>query len=187
MSFLSITRKNNFSISILNRNLLTYYKHIIMQIPNSPDYCTTQNVDIKIMSDDSMKDCIDSEYSIDYIKKLKAQYPQEFFGIVAYLDGKVAGYLCGLKPTSNTYHYRIRDCQFFVQFVYVYEEFRGKRIVSKLFSELFRLNSDVQNVKLAVRINNLSARKAYKRIGGTELCTRYFLRIGKVNVPYYRV
>lgn len=187
MKFLSITRKNNFSISMLNRNILTCYNHIIMQINRSSDFCTAKNVDVKVMSVETMKDCTGSEYSLEYIKKLQATYPQEFFGVVAYVDGKIAGYLCGLKPSSNTYHYRIRDCQFFVQFVYVYEAFRGQRIASKLFYELFRINSDVQSVKLAVRVNNLPARKSYKRIGGTDVGKKRFLRIGKLNVPYHRV
>ena len=70
--------------------------------------------------------------------------------------------------------------------MFVYEKFRGKGIASRLFENLFR-TFEINEVVFAVRVNNHSALKTYRKAGAKEIARKKFLRVLKFNIPYYSV
>ena len=117
---------------------------------------------------------------------LRKKYNELFCGVALFYRGELCGYICGLKPKSREQQYRIKNCEFFVKYVFVYEKFRGRGIASKLFEYLFQ-TFNINEVVFAVRVNNHSAIRAYVKTGAEEIARRKFIRILKFNIPYYKV
>lgn len=184
---LVISTDQNFSIKFLGRNIWTFYNQSIMNLSRSSAVynCSLDNIECKPMTDETLTDCI-GEFSIEYIKTLKNKFSDKFLGLVLYHKGEFCGYICGLMPQSREIQYRIKKCEFFVKYVFVAPEFRGKRIASELFRRLFE-KTDARSVTFAVRKNNYSAMKAYLAMGAKVVAKRKFVRFLKVNIPYYSV
>lgn len=185
---LTIDNRQNLTVKILGRNIFTYFNHIIMQISRESFVCDCKHNEfiIKEMNEDVFKDMKTSEFGNLQARALKNKYPDKFCGLALYLEDDICGYICGLRPVSREAQYRIENCEFFVKYVFVYEKFRGKRVASKLFEELFKKTGE-NTLTLAVRKNNISAIKAYQRLGGKSICENKFLRVLKLNIPYYKV
>lgn len=183
-----IENKENFSIKILNRNLFTYYNHLIYEICDKIDcFFDTSKLKIELMNEDNISKCSNSDFDPKYILKLKKKYPNKFVGIILMTEkGDICGYICGLYPKSKEIQYRIEYIDFFVKYVYIYPKYRGKRLVQVLFCRLFE-TIDKEKIFLAVRKNNMAAIKAYEKIGGKAVSKKKFIRILKLNLPYYKI
>lgn len=186
--FLTIDNSQNLTVKILGRNIFTYFNHIIMEIRRERLVCDCEHKEliVKEMNEDVFEDMKTSEFGDLQARTLKNKYPDKFCGLALYSGNDICGYICGLKPVSREAQYRIENCEFFVKFVFVYEQFRGERIASKLFEELFK-NLEENSLTLAVRKNNISAIKAYRRIGGESVFKKKFFRVLKLNIPYHKV
>ncbi len=189
---IKVDKNENYSIKIFNHNLYTFYNHWIYKITQQGLSNLKININGEqyraiLMDKNTIPCCQNSEFSIEYMQKLKETYPQQFVGIILFnLDNEICGYICGLYPDSKEIQYKIKYVDFFVKYVYVYPEFRGKNLVSVLFKELFRAIRPDQ-LCLAVRKNNLPAIKAYEKIGGVRLREKKFVRILKFNFPYHKL
>ena len=185
---ISVNSDKNFSVKLLGKNLFTYYNHFIMELSKDTAKfcCAEDNVVSKVMTDEVIDQCTDSEFDNKNMKNLKSECPDQFLGVALYIDEKLAGYLCGLKPEYKDRNYHIKNCEFYVKYVYVYEEFRGRRLTSELFRQLF-LNYDITRVVFSVRKNNEIALKAYKRIGAKVIANKKFARVLRLTLPYYKI
>lgn len=189
MRLFSIDRTGSTCIKLLGKTFITFFDNILMTLSSEEFKCDCDIEDLiaRDFTDEVLSDIKDSEFGSEYIRFLQKKHPDKFEGFVYYSsDGKPCGYICGVKPKCNVRLYRVRNCAFFVKFVYVFEEFRGKRIASKLFEQLF-LRINEQKVLFSVRKKNDSAIKSYIRAGAKEKCRKRFVRIMKVNIPYYKV
>lgn len=183
-----IDNKENLKVFVLGKTILTYYQHIIMKIERKYflTYCPREDLVVRGFTSDVLDDMKKADFGAEYIKTLKEKYVEKFYGFALYKNNEICGYICGLRPKSEEIQYRIRKCEFFVKYVYVFEKFRGQRIASELFSHLF-LNISENSIVLAVRKNNTSAIKAYRRIGGESISEKKFMRIFKLKIPYHKV
>jgi len=186
--FLTIDNSQNFTVKIFGKNIVTYFNHIIMEISRENFVCDCEHNEfiVKEMNEDVLEDMKISEFGNLQARILKNKYPDKFCGLALYLGNDICGYICGLRPMSREVQYQIKNCEFFVKYVFVYEEFRGKRIASKLFEELFK-KLEENSLTLAVRKNNISAIRAYNCLGGESVCEKKFLRVLKLNIPYHKV
>ena len=181
------SHNDNFTISILGKNVFTFFNHILMKISKETAICNCDSVlRAKVMTRDVIRECVNSSFDNKYMEYLSDKYGDKFSGIALYQYDELCGYICGLRPDSKEVQYKIKNCEFFVKFVFVYEKFRGQGIASKLFEHLFN-TLDINEVLFAVRTNNHSAIKAYKKTGAQEIGRKRFIRILKVNIPYYEV
>lgn len=187
--YFEVSRGSAFSIKVLGKCIYTYYNHLIMRLNKRDavfDFQSSNDFVAKIMTKEVIECCVNSDFDNRYMEFLRKKYNELFCGIAIFCQGEICGYICGLKPKSREQQYRVRKCEFFVKYVYVYEKFRGKRVASKLFEELFD-KFQISEVKFAVRTNNHSAIKAYRKTGAEEIARRKFIRILKFNIPYYKV
>lgn len=188
MKLIDFTTYPHISIKFRNRNILTCYNHYIMNLhSNNGNFdCELTGLECRIMTAEDIANFGESEFSLNYIIFLSQKYPLNFFGLILYCDGKPCGYICGMTPDSQEVQYKIKNCDFFVKYVFVSQEFRGKRIASELFKQLF-LNIKADNVTFAVRKNNLSALKAYEKMGSKIIRNKKFIRVLRYNIPYHTI
>ncbi len=69
------------------------------------------------------------------------------------------------------YYYEIYD-KLEISYIFVKEEFRNKKIASKLMKYLIENNKDKYNITLEVKKDNINAIKLYKKFGFKEVALR---------------
>ena len=69
------------------------------------------------------------------------------------------------------YYYEIYD-KLEISYIFVKEEFRNKKIASKLMKYLIENNKDKYNITLEVKKDNVNAIKLYKKFGFKEVALR---------------
>ena len=69
------------------------------------------------------------------------------------------------------YYYEIYD-KLEISYIFVKEEFRNKKIASKLIKYLIENNKDKYNITLEVKKDNINAIKLYKKFGFKEVALR---------------
>lgn len=187
--FLSVNTVENLTITVLGKTVITFYNHLIMKVNRKDfacDFCK-DNLLLREFEPDVIADMKSANFGAEFIEIFQKKNPDKIKGLALYSpNGEICGYICGLFPKCNEIQYRIRNCEFFVKYVYVYEKFRGERLASELFRQMF-LNIDKQTITFAVRKNNLSAIKAYKRLGAEVVSKKKFIRVSKIKIPYLKV
>ena len=99
-----------------------------------------------------------------------------FFGIVALKDEKVVGYICGSRQISDIWKHKSIKPEFYIKYVWVSPESRGRHYARLLIEELIRF-SNFKSVSLLVRENNSSAIRSYEKTGFNKVFFRKFIRI----------
>ena len=69
------------------------------------------------------------------------------------------------------YYYEIYD-KLEISYIFVKDEFRNKKIASKLMKYLIENNKDKYNITLEVKKDNVNAIKLYKKFGFKEVALR---------------
>ena len=69
------------------------------------------------------------------------------------------------------YYYEIYD-KLEISYIFVKDEFRNKKIASKLMKYLIENNKDKYNITLEVKKDNINAIKLYKKFGFKEVALR---------------
>ena len=102
-------------------------------------------------------------------------------------NGRVVGHLYLMKRGGNEVMYKIRNIDAYLFAVRVYDEFRGRRYAEEMIGWLAEKEKreGISEIYLAVKKTNASAIKAYERIGFHKIGSRTFIRIWRVNIPYY--
>lgn len=91
------------------------------------------------------------------------QDPHKGFYLIAFADGKPAGCLLITYEWSDWHNRNM----WWIQSVYVFEEFRGKGIWDALYSHVKKLAAaqEIKNVRLYVYQGNQTAIRAYEKSG----------------------
>lgn len=180
------------SFSVFGKKIITYYQHYIMER-------TIHFADIKsnlhpvlrtitIENIDELKKL--KGFDIEYIKKLLKKYENKVFGIGAFIDNEIVGYAwCAFKGARDR-QYLVRETDVYIFDVFVGEQFRGHGFAPMLIDELIKTyvgTSENVTICLAVRKDNISAIKAYKKIGFVVKGEKAFLRVLKVNIPQHKL
>lgn len=187
--FFSVNTDENFTVTVFGKTVFTFYNHLIMRVNRKNFVCDFSESKLlcKALEPDVIDDMRSADFGAEFIDKFQKTNPDKCKGLALYTpDGEICAYIYGLFPECNEIQYRIRSCEFFVKYVYVYEKFRGEHLASELFRQMFSA-VDKQAFTFAVRKNNLSAVKAYTRLGAEVIGKKRFIRISKIKFPYYKV
>ena len=101
-------------------------------------------------------------------------------------DKNVVGTLSVMYKNGKDIEYRIRNADAFIYNVLTVPKYRGKGYAG----EMLRLLSDylhrksIDKAYLAVSTNNISAIRAYEKVGFQTEYDLSFIRILRVNIPY---
>ena len=162
-------------LKIANKNIITYYSHYIMeQIAEIHIEC-----DLSVDTNEITLENIDqldklNGFDISYLKK-ELKKGSKIFGIYAYTDDKIIGYVwCALKGGKDR-QYLVKDSDIYIFDVFTDSRFRGHNIAPYLINLLTKkYASDGSKIRLAVRKSNTSAIRAYQKIGFSIVSEKNF-------------
>lgn len=111
--------------------------------------------------------------------------------MMAMVDGNIPiAFGAALKRGGNGVLFRIRKADSYVGALYTYPQFRGKKVMQMFLYELLKQVEkkwDAKNTVLCVMPDNIPAQMAYQKVGFHFIGERKFLRVLKLNIPYYRI
>lgn len=178
-----------FVIKIFGKNILTYYNHYIMEL------CTQRPAKVNTDLDVVFKEIMDEDmealkeiggFDMTYIQHLKRKYNEKIFGVGAYVSGEIVGYAWLCQKGCRDRQYIIKHTDFYIFDAFVSEKFRGHNLAPAILWELVEKCAEGQQeskICLAVRKNNHSAIKSYKKLGFEIVKSKRFIRVLKLNIP----
>lgn len=102
---------------------------------------------------------------------------------------EIIGSCWTMKKEGNEKLYKIRNHDAFIFRLNVYNEYQrkgyGQKIIKKIMFDL--MNRNLYSICLACSVNNKPAFNLYKKMGGTIVKHRIFVRIIDKNIPYYTI
>ena len=184
----SINRVNkSWTFKIFNRTVfrMTEYYGMIFQVSKSSDCLTGGGT---CLQNDISFECMDAKM----VKKYKRiAYPIEkfykltvgkgFFGIALIRGDKLLGYVCGSNVLTRSFekYAPYLEPYFYIKYVWVSPEERGKHYARFILSEINRRLG--KNLCLSVRCNNVHAIHAYEKAGFEKL---FYLKA--FSIPLFR-
>lgn len=101
--------------------------------------------------------------------------------------GCKAGTIWVMFRGGNDIEYKIRNIDAYIFNVYVSQTYRGNGFAGEMIYQLMNLlhNNGVEKAYLAVSLKNMSAIRAYEKIGFVNVFDRKFVRVLKINIPYH--
>lgn len=184
------------NISIKGKNILYYYQHFIMQLNHNAMAKKSFKIDgmqlqKKIITVDNVSLLKNSGFSIEIMKKYLQKQADKVKGFYFYnvSSDEIVGYLFFMVQGGNEIQYKVRTTDIFIFDVYVFEQFRGKGIAGYMISSILNDIEQYEKKKicLAVRIENESAIRAYKKMAFEVIDCKKFIRVCKINIPYHKV
>lgn len=181
-----IERQPKFAIRLFNRNLLEISNHTLMKIKSVKlleNWEKPHNITFELIDGTKIDELKNDYCKVKDLKKIHKKNGDLSFGVMAVVNGEIAGKIWALLPEGKDNHYYNKNSDLYLHHVYVFPQFRGNRIVRHLFCEICRiaeekgLKNDI--ITLAVRSNNISAIKAYKRMGFITYSNKKFITVGK--------
>jgi len=167
------------------KNAVHLYRHFIMELVFRADDNLSiknhTNLSVEEVTQDNLALCSGS-FNLKYTYKRK--YAKNCHRLLL-RDGKqVLGYACLSLKGGRDRMYKVKECDAYIYDVFVFPEHRGKRYVSFLLNALIEESLGCEGtVRLCVRINNVSAQKAYQHMGFQIIAKKSFLRILRINIP----
>ena len=141
---------------------------------------------------ENLQDCSGGSFSLDimasYLKKQKDK--AEGFLFYEKNSRQAVGYAWVMHKGGNEIQYRIKKADAFLFDVCVLPQCQGKGYSTKILAmitEYLHRERQIDTLTLACRTDNEIALKAYKKFGFTICCKKTFIRLLKINIPYYKL
>lgn len=113
----------------------------------------------------------------------RSEIGKGFFGIALVEEGgKVLGYVCGSDTFSDIWKKYSASPRFYIKYVYVAPDCRGKHFARYLVSELGRRMPEEKTLSLMVRCNNKSAIRTYEQLGFEKMFIRRSLMVDRLGL-----
>jgi ribosomal protein S18 acetylase RimI-like enzyme len=189
MKIVSIESGEFFTIRIVGKSVFSLYNHHIMHIETNISYEKNEDYHIERITVNNISECSNGEFNTSFMKSYLLNQEKMVDGFLLKYHENPVGYIWIMYKGGNEAQYRIRNIDSFLFDVCIFENERGKGHSKVLMQEvLCYLNSKgIDDVYLAVRRNNKIAINLYKKIGWEIICNKTFIRICRVNIPYYKL
>ena len=111
--------------------------------------------------------------------------------MIAIIDDKIPiafGVL--LKKGSKGTYFKIKKTDAYIGALYTFPNFRNQGYMTQLIYKMIELAQNEWNAKtisLCVLEDNLKAKSLYKKIGFFKVSVKYFVKIYKYKIPYYKI
>ena len=111
--------------------------------------------------------------------------------LIAIIDDKIPiafGVL--LKKGSKGTYFKIKKTDAYIGALYTFPNFRNQGYMTQLIYKMIELAQNEWNAKtisLCVLEDNLKAKSLYKKIGFFKVSVKYFVKIYKYKIPYYKI
>lgn len=187
---IEIKTDTNAMIRVFGKTLAIRYDHRLIRFPLSRSYETPAGgkaYAVRRIDAQNAELC-----RINMSAKGISRYLQAEDTICGYLfqdpeTGEAVGYYWLFFRGAREAEYTVRGdgSAALISNIYVFEAFRGQRILGQLLLHAFSVCRErgVQELYASVRRNNASAWKGYDRIGYEEAGSRRFFRLLGHNIP----
>lgn len=171
-------------IAIKGKNIITTYNHAYYR-GNLEDF---PDIDSTLTPFEVHPDNFDDVNAGKAIRKMITEQSSCVHGW-GFKDqnGNTIGHIYLMSRGGIEVLYRINDIDAYLFAVRVFESFRGNSYSSMMISWLAKnlREKGIKELYLTVKKSNISAIKVYENLGFEKIGDRFFVRIGKVNIPYY--
>lgn len=177
---------------MFNKNAVTLFHHYIMSANIGDIKTCDSDIDyvVERITEANLHECADSAFSINIMAQYIKNQNDKAIGYLfkEKISGNAIGYAWVMRKGGDEIQYKIRNIDAFLFDVFVSNQYRGKRFVNVMISYIAQKEfRETDKIYLAVRVDNVSAIKAYERIGFETQEEKRFLRILKKNIPYYKL
>lgn len=188
--FIEYRKDENHMVLIAGKCLGGFYDHRLIRFPVS-NYTQEQAIQIELeicpvdaSNADRCRPVMSAKGISDYLNQKEAV--QGWLFLDSQTKETAAMYWLFFKGAVEA-EYRVRGDgeAALISDIYVFESYRGRRIVSRLLDHAFSVCRErgVRYLYASVRKTNPSAWKAYDRIGYEDTGTRRFFRLLGHNIP----
>lgn len=172
------------TITIFGKRVITTYYHLYYRL-SYHDLIPTQNGRLTVF--DISKVNYEELNLSNALKRMLDEQPNYVKGYgFRDLNGNIIGHLFLMKKGGTEILYKIRNIDAYVFAVRTFEEFRGRGYAGEMISllaEHLKRNGH-EEMYLTVKKDNSSAIKVYDRLGFKLIGKKFFVRVGKYNIPY---
>lgn len=178
---------NTRSYKLFGKNVLATFCHHIMSLSFDNATSFQSNLDLVRVTEKS-EEMIDGPYSIRTAKKIVSAnkgYCDVF--VASDVNGHKIGTISVMYRGGNDIEYRIRNIDAFIYNVFVDTEFRGNGYAGDMIRILMQhlYGKGINKAYLAVSTNNHKAVRAYEKVGFVTEKDLRFVRVLKINIPYW--
>ena len=190
MKIFRTLRNTNYSIMILGRNVYTYFHHVMISFDpeagRKPDSLNCQQI-----TEENLNVC---NFGYTSFKKMRLYLRDQSQHIKAYYftntKNEVIGYYWLFLKGAKELEYKVKSEDIaLLSDVFVVDKCRGNGYAEELVRHACMVASEQGKSAVygAVRKNNENAFKAYKKVGYTIIREFRFIRVMKINIPYYSI
>ena len=187
---ISIDTTENFTIKLLNHNLFVINDYLIYHA----DFIDIPKIDTKFemrkITFDNVCLCSKGDFSMARMHKYLKEKADDTEGFLFFDGDEAIGYLWIMYRGGNHFQYRVRNIDALIYQIDVFPEFRGHGACGVMMRQAFnylQVQKRISDAYWSVRKNNISAIRAYDKLGAKQVDRKIFLRVLKVNIPYHRI
>lgn len=171
-------------IVLFGKRILMTYHHVYYRLSYS-DFLTSSNKTLVMFP--ITKDDYDTLRLSSSLRHMLDEQPNYVKGYgFRDSDSNTVGHLFLMKKGGNEVLYKIRKIDSYLFALRVFSEYQGKgygeEIMTQVIEELH--NDGVDTVFLTVKKNNKQAIHIYDKLGMKAIGRKFFIRIGRYNIPY---
>lgn len=183
------------SLKLFGKNIFRVYTHHIMKIEyetvvgrQKQSTYTLRKIDSDSISEEL--EPIGTTVTASNLKHLISVNGSRCEGFVfGGIDTSPIGTIWVMYQGADDLEYRIRNINAYIFDVYVNSKYRGKGYAGEMICEIMEYlhKKGLNTAYLAVSRRNISAIRAYKKIGFTTVADKKFVRFLKINIPYHKL
>lgn len=190
MKTVQIFRNTNYTIRLFGRNLLVIYNHAIIKLnaEEKKNFNINDDIDVYLIDEYNLSLCKGGETSLSLFSDYLRNQRDRIWGYI-FIDksnNEPIGYFWLFFPGSKEFEYKVVS-EPMISNVYIFEKYRGRGYAGQMMNYALKICWDkgYKHLLAAVRKNNKSAWNAYKKVGFTIIQNKSFIRLLKINIPYY--
>lgn len=174
-------------LTIFRRNIFTTYNHCYYELSLS----SYNPVETKRLTCIAITDPDISEVHLS--KALRKMLKEQPSYVTGYLfqdeNSNIVGHVFLMRRGGTEVLYKIRHIDYYLFALRVFEEYRGNGYAGEILTTVIDMlaQKGAERFYLTVKKDNVPARKVYDRLGFKVIGKRFFVRVWKMNIPYYQL
>lgn len=190
---LRINKADNFTVYLLGHNVFEFCNHKLISFSKTDFNTVIDNKRVykKLIDNTNVDICKRAPYSFSNIKNYINTQSDNLNGLIYYLKDtdKPVGCLWIMYKNGDELQYRIRNIDAFGFYFCVFDEYKGKGLINDMIQDAvdFLSEKGIDRLYASVRKNNLSALKAYKKVGYRFEKNKRFCTLLKIRIPYPKI
>lgn len=186
---IEIKKDTNYTVRVFGKGLAVFFNHRLIRfsVAAHDEAGWDETLEIRQIDETNAALCRASVSEKALTGFLRSGASVRGFLFLDRASGEPIGYDWLFFEGAHDSEYTVRGHgdAVLISYIYVFDAFRGKRMIAHMLSHAFSVCRElgVGFLYASVRKNNASAWKAYDRIGFEEMGARRFVRLLGHNIP----